>query len=137
MTCKLLPKWRNFAKSGHTDYDSTEALLTIRYGVLVSNSLPFKLSQLAAVWGYYTLSFFKNGPIQGSFCLFSSFPHDKNQYKLMNASIDGVLGTRTREAAWKVQTNPLSYGCTPIPSCLAVCIATAAKSHSINHRPSE
>ena len=39
--------------------------------------------------------FKKNGPNPGSFCLFSSFLHGTNQI-LIDKSIDGVLGTRTR-----------------------------------------
>ena len=51
----------------------------------------------------------------GSFCLFSFFSHEKYSSNTINEkSVDGVLGTRTRAAGWQVQTNPLSYGDTPL-----------------------
>ena len=44
-----------------------------------------------------------NGPIP------AYFPHDTIQ-KYINKSTDGVLGLEHREAGWKAQTNPQSYG---------------------------
>ena len=60
---------------------------------------------------------FLNGPNPASFCLFSfSLRTNIAQILTINEkSIDGVLGTRTRAAEWKAQTNPLSY-CSPQPS---------------------
>ena len=48
-------------------------------------------------------------------CIFFLHSNSKDkfeQYKLKK-SVDGVLGTRTRGAGWKAQTNPRSYGGTP------------------------
>ena len=36
-------------------------------------------------WRVLPIFFLKNGPIPASFCLFSSFQHDTNQYKLIKA----------------------------------------------------
>ena len=46
------------------------------------------------------------------FFLHSNSKDKFEQYKLKK-SVDGVLGTRTRGAGWKAQTNPRSYGGTP------------------------
>ena len=57
--------------------------------------------------------FFKNGSILDYFCLFLSFPHDTNQYKLRKAYMV-CLELESGVAGWKTQTNPLSYGGTPL-----------------------
>ena len=41
--------------------------------------------------------------------LFSSFPHDTSQYKLIKSQMVG-LELESIAAGWKSQTNPLSYG---------------------------
>ena len=46
------------------------------------------------------------------FIYFGLFHIAQFKYKLLKAML-GVLGTRTWVEAWKVQTNPLSYGGTP------------------------
>ena len=53
----------------------------------------------------------KNGPNPTSFILiFIIFKMQRQlYYKFDYNSINGVLGTRTRAAGWKAQTNPLSY----------------------------
>ena len=60
--------------------------------------------------------FFLNGPNLASFCLFSFFSHDKfsTNLSINYKSIDGVVGTQTRGGKMEVQSNPLSYGGTPI-----------------------
>ena len=44
------------------------------------------------------------------FVYFRSFHNVKTNLTIIDKNIDGVLGTRTRVAGLKVQTNPLSYG---------------------------
>ena len=51
--------------------------------------------------------FLKIGQCRPLFRYFFLFLHDTIQ---IEKSVDGVHGTRTRAAVWKVQTNSLSYG---------------------------
>ena len=55
----------------------------------------------------------KTGQIPASFCLFSSFSHDTHQYKLIKAQMV-CMGVESGATGWKAQTNPLSYGGTPL-----------------------
>ena len=57
--------------------------------------------------------FFFNGPISASFCYFRLFRNRKTNQK-NDESIDSLLGTQTQGGRWKAQTNPLSYGGTPL-----------------------
>ena len=63
------------------------------------------------------------GQTRPLFGLISYFSQCKDKYStnftINDKSIDEVLGSRTRAAWWKAQTNPLSYGGTPVVNLLA------------------
>ena len=69
--------------------------------------------------GTMLFPYFKKWANHGLFCLFSSLPHDTNQYKLIKVSMV-CFGLKPGAAGWKAKTNRLSYGSTPIRNDVSV-----------------
>ena len=66
---------------------------------------------------------FFNVSIPASLCLFSSFPHDTIQI-LIDKSELVCLGLEPRVVGWMSQTNPLSFGGTPLMNILFIRLLT-------------
>ena len=117
---KLLPKALKACPKSNKLPNLVSLQATIQ--LLIQSSLSSSSLRLTS-WGevfyefvmllnYKITVFLKNRPSPASFCLFSSFPHDTNQYNFIKAQMV-CLGLEPGAAKWKAQKNPLSYGCTP------------------------